>query len=189
MGDKKWLLQQEKIRQIMQELEPKRGMFFNIPPETGELLRFLARMTNARRVLEIGTANGYSSLWFCLAGKDVKITTIELDADKAQQARENFAKADVQKRVNLLLGDAAQLLPGIKDRFDLVFIDAVKEDYLKYFRLAYPKLNKGGLMAADDAVIFADAMKDYLQAVRSHTELESVLVTSGNGVEISWRKK
>ncbi|MDW8000378.1 MAG: O-methyltransferase [Candidatus Nitrosocaldus sp.] len=129
----------------------------NIPivgPLIGRLLFLLVLATRARRVLEIGTAIGYSTIWLGLAARRVKgrVTSIEIDSARADEARANMHAANLDDTVEVITGDALDVIPRLKGRFNLIFIDDSKENYPRYFELCYPRLSKNGLLIADNAL-------------------------------------
>jgi len=158
-----------------------------VGPHKGGTLLEIIRKIRPKRVLEVGTLIGYSAI---LMGKelakDAQLVTIEIHADEAKMAEENIRRAEIPPRVEVLVGDAIKVLPKLKGKFDLVFIDAAKEEYLDYLRLAEDKLHKGSVIIADNAGIFADQMKDYLDYVRFSGKYNSRYMPVGeDGLEIS----
>jgi predicted O-methyltransferase YrrM len=124
----------------------------NVSPEEGKLLHLLLLMIQARRVLEIGSLGGYSGVWLARAlPADGKLTTIEKDPRHAKIAREAFASAGLQSRVELREGSALEVLATLEPGFDAIFIDADKEPLPEYFRLAMPLLRRGGLLLCDNS--------------------------------------
>lgn len=167
-----------------------------VVPQTGALLRFLARCKNARHVVEIGTGGGYSGLWL-LGGLDPRgvLVTIEIDPGNQALAQQAFAEARVADRVRSMLGPALEVLPKLADHnYDLVFLDALKEEYGEYLAHAKRLLRPGGLLvadktlwggkAADPAVSDAqtDGIRDFNDAVRDDPELAATLFDVGDGV-------
>ena len=123
-----------------------------VPPETGALLRFLARTVGARQIVEIGSGGGYSGLWF-LGGMGDRgiLTTIEVESAHHALAQQAFTEAAVGRRVRPILGAALQVLPRLADgAYDLVFLDAVKVEYSQYLQHARRLLRPGGLLVADN---------------------------------------
>lgn len=117
----------------------------------GRILSFLSKLKSPKKILEIGTFTGYSTL--CLAEGLVdegKIVTIEKDGEYLHIAREFFAKSEYKDQIDLLEGDALELLPEMNLDFDLVFIDAGKKEYQKYYKLLIDRLPSGSLMLADN---------------------------------------
>ena len=184
----------ESIKKLLNELEAfghKHHGYYNISADTGKFFNILARISKAKNLLEVGTSNGYSAIWLGEAAKHNKgrVTTIDIAEHKAQMAAENFKQAKLDKTIRIVHGDALKEIPKLKGKFDFLFLDAVKEDYINYFRLAYPKLTKNAVIVADNAIMFERYMEDYLSYVRNHKNLRSVLVPIGSGVEFSLKLK
>ena len=117
---------------------------------------------------------------------DAHLVSIEIHAHEAKTAEENIKRAEVPPKVEVMVGDAKDILPRLKESYDLVFIDAEKREYLKYLQLVEDRLHKGSVLVADNAGIFADQMKDYLDYVRSSGKYKSRYVPVGeDGLEIS----
>jgi len=178
-----------KAEQILRQIEALSQKHFLpiIGPEKGTVLADTIRKLKPKRILEVGTLIGYSAI---LMGKDLpaqaEIVTIEIHADEAKLAEENVKRAQILPKVQVLVGDAKQILPQLKGRFDLVFIDAEKDEYLKYLCLIEDKLPVGSVIVADNAGMFADQMKDYLTYVRSSGKYRSKFFDFGfDGVEVS----
>jgi predicted O-methyltransferase YrrM len=129
----------------------------NVAPNQGKLLEVLARSHRARRILEIGTLGGYSTIWLARAlANDGRIVSLELDAHHADVARKNIARAGFAKNVEVLVGPAVQSLQSLiatnTEPFDFVFIDADKEGYPQYLQLALALSNPGTMIVADNVV-------------------------------------
>ena len=119
----------------------------------GQFLAFISRMIRPRRVLEIGTFTGYSA--YCLAQglpENGKVVTIEVNEELEELIRDFFEKAGIAGRTELLIGDALQILPTLREKFDLVFIDANKEHYPEYYEYCVNALNSGGYLLADNVL-------------------------------------
>jgi caffeoyl-CoA O-methyltransferase len=139
------------LRQM--EAEADRRHIPIVGPAVGRLLYQLARMIGARNVFEMGSAIGYSTIWWAMAvGDGGKVTYTDGDRGSAEEARRNFARAGVDGRVQVLVGDALELLSEQRGPFDIMFCDIDKEDYPRAFRLALPRLRRGGLLIADNAL-------------------------------------
>ena len=180
----------ESTKRLVEELEVfgrKHDGYWNISPQTGEFFYILVLISKAKNILEIGTSNGYSTIWLGESVKqnNGKVTTIEVSEHKVKMASENFKRAKLDKIIKIVNGDALKKIPKLKGKFDFLFLDALKEDYINYFKLAYPKLTKNAAIVADNAIMFEKYMKDYLHYVRNHKNLRSVLVPIGSGVEFS----
>lgn len=119
----------------------------------GRLLKMLAAMVNPRRVLEIGTYTGYSALSLAegLSG-DAVIDTIEIDDEKERELRERFDLSPFAGRINLLVGDALEIIPKLEHKYELVFIDANKRHYAQYLEAVYPLVPTGGFILADNTL-------------------------------------
>lgn len=156
----------------------------NITPDTGEFLAVLVKATGARRILEVGTSNGYSTLWLAHAAAPVDgaITTIELAPEKIEMARANFARAGVDTRITLLEGDTGTMLANLFEAsFDLLFLDSKRSDYLNWWPDIRRVLRSGGLLVVDNATSHADEMAAFTAAVRADTGFTTSLVPVGKG--------
>jgi predicted O-methyltransferase YrrM len=177
--------------EILKEIEKKTKKQFLpiIGPHKGKTLEEVIRDIKPNRVLEVGTLIGYSAI---LMAKELDskahLITIEIHEDEAEIARENIRRAKMAPKVDVITGDAKQVIPTLKGKFDMVFIDAEKSEYMEYMRLVEPKLHTGSVVVADNAGIFADDMKDYLDHVRSSGKYTSKYISYGeDGVEVSVR--
>ncbi|UCG58689.1 MAG: O-methyltransferase [Phycisphaerales bacterium] len=168
---------EKKILQVLDDMNQnqRRGMM-NVPVEDGRLLRLLTEAVGAKHVIEIGTSNGYSGIWFCLALQKTggKLTTHEIDSRRASLARENFKRAGVDKLVTLVEGDAHENVTKLKGTIDVVFIDADKEGYTDYLNKLLPLVRPGGLILAHN---ISPRMADpkFLEAITQNPDLESML--------------
>ena len=164
--------------------------YYNISADTGEFFYILVLISKAKNILEIGTSNGYSTIWLGEAAKQNKgkVTTIEISGHKVKMASENFKMAKLSN-IKIVHGDALEEIPKLKGKFDFLFLDAIKEDYINYFKSAYPKLTKNAVIVADNAIMFGKYMKDYLNYVRNHKNIRGVLMPIGSGVEFSLKLK
>ena len=140
-----------------------------------------------KHILEVGTLTGYSAILMAKElESEAQLITIEIHADNAKKVRENITRAEVRPTIDVIVGDAIKAIPKLKDKFDMVFIDAEKSEYIDYLRLVEDKLHKGSVIVADNAGIFADEMKDYLDYVRNSGKYSSeYLPFDEDGVEVS----
>jgi predicted O-methyltransferase YrrM len=149
----------------------------NVSPTHGKLLHLLAKMQGARRILEIGTLGGYSTIWLARAlVADGRLITIEADAKHAAVARTNLARAGLDAVVELRLGTALEILPHIAGPFDLIFIDADKQNIPSYFDWAIKLSRAGSLIVVDNvirkgAVIEAASEDASVQGVRRFLDM------------------
>lgn len=179
------------ILDVLDELDRnQRDGNMNVPIEDGRFLRVLAESLGARQIVEIGTSNGYSGLWLCLALKSTggKLTTFEIDARRAAMARENFKKAGVDDIVTLVEGDAHEKVAEIAGPVDIVFIDADKEGYTDYLTKLLPKVRSGGLIVAHN-ITPRMAEATFVNAITTSPDLETVFYTQGGGVSVTLKKR
>jgi len=128
-----------------------------VGPRRGKVLVEVIRTVKPKRVLEIGTLIGYSAILMGKElGSDTHMVTIEIHADEAAMAEENINKAKIKPTIDVLVGNALQILPRLEGEFDMVFIDANKREYKDYLRLIEDKLHGGSVLVVDNAGIFAD---------------------------------
>ena len=158
-------------------------------PDKGKILADAFRKVKLRHVLEVGTLIGYSAI---LIGKELnetaRITTIESHAKEARAAEQNIERAEIPPKVDVIVGNALDVIPTLENCFDAVFIDAEKTEYLQYLKLMEDKLHEGTVVVADNAGIFANQMHDYLDYVRNSGNYKSKYVQVGeDGVEISFK--
>jgi predicted O-methyltransferase YrrM len=156
----------------------------NITPDTGEFLAVLVKAMGARRILEIGTSNGYSTLWLADAAASMAghVTTVEMAPQKIAMARENFARAGLASRITQVEGDAGAHLAQLEDAgFDLVFLDSKRSAYLDWWPDLKRILRAGGLLVVDNATSHADEMADFSAAVKADESFTTSLVPVGKG--------
>jgi len=176
---------------LMKKLEGTIRQKLNVPPSDGMFLKIMAEGTRAKRVLEIGSSNGYSALWMgqALEKTGGHLWTIEIDAGRAKECRENVKGAGLDKVVTSIEGDALQEIPKLEGPFDMVFIDAWKKDYKRYLDLVKDKVPAGGVIVAHNTIRSANDMGDYLDAVNNSPEFDSVTLstTMQDGFTISYK--
>lgn len=163
------------------------ALYANVPAADGRLLRLLAETANAKHVVEFGTSTGLSGLWFCLALEKTggKLTTFEYDPGRAATARKHFQQAGVDRMVTIVEGDAHQTLSRLQAPVDVVFIDADKEGYLDYLAKLLPLVRPGGLILAHNV----DMVPEYVKAVTSSPDLETVFYMQGGGLAVTMKKR
>ena len=177
---------------LNQMLEGPHSEILSVTPEDGRVLRLLAEATGAKNIVEIGTSNGYATLWFCLALRTTggKITTFEIDPKRVLLALENFKQAGVEKLVTIIEGDAHQNVTNLKGPIDIVFLDADKGGNLDYLNKLLPLLHPGGLILAHDTTDAAERMREYLDAVTNNPALETVFLhKQGPGIGVTLKKR
>lgn len=183
---------EKKILDLLTDLHrnPQRGGM-NVPVEDGRLLRLLTEAMGAKHVVEIGTSNGVSGIWLGLALRTTggKLTTFEIDAQRAALARQNFKKAGIDGLVTLVEGDAHEKVLTMKDSIDLLFIDADKEGYLDYLEKLLPLVRPGGLIVAHN-MNPGQADRGYLKAITTNPKLETLFLhMEGAGVGVTLKKR
>jgi len=157
----------------------------NVEPETAELLGVLVRAMRATRVLEIGTSNGYSTIWLGDAAEAVggTVLSLEIEADRTAQATENVAEAGVGEFVELRTQDAAEALRSFADgAFDLIFLDAERRHYTGYWPDLIRALRPNGLLVVDNTLSHSKDLVEFSELVYSDPQVTSTLVTVGAGV-------
>ncbi|MFN8474331.1 MAG: class I SAM-dependent methyltransferase [Anaerolineae bacterium] len=160
----------------------------NLKPDTGRFLNLLIRAARSRRIVEVGTSNGYSTLWLAEAAQAVKgrVTTLELRPERHAEALENFARVGLADVVDARLGDAHAIIPTLPDGFDLAFIDAEKDDYVPLAEALLPKVAPGGLLIADNITSHAET-KAYSDFVDAQPTLVTSIIPIGEGISVSVR--
>ncbi len=124
-----------------------------IGPAVGRMLYLLAQVSGAKRIFEMGSAIGYSTIWLArAAGPGGRVYYTDGDPENALRARENFHRAGLASRVRVMVGDALRLIRRVPGRFDVIFIDVNKDQYPAALRLALPRLRRGGLLVTDNTL-------------------------------------
>ncbi len=176
----------------------------NVPiigPLVGRLLYNLARTSQSKKVLEIGTAIGYSGIWLARAIAPVKgsLTTIDMNPQRVKIAQKNLAEAGLDQSVKVIEGNALEILPTLKDEYDFVFLDSDKDVYPDAFKMSIPLLRKGGLFVADNALWGGDvakggkskdtqAMIKFNKLVTESRGMSTVIVPLRDGVLVSLKE-
>jgi predicted O-methyltransferase YrrM len=183
------------LRSLLRELEgfganndaragARHEKMLNITSETGELLAILVQAAKARRVLEIGTSNGYSTLWLAEAVKAISgsVVTVEVSVAKAEMARGNLERSGLSPWVRQEVMEAGQLLSQQPpSNFDLLFLDADREQYLAWWPSIQRVLAPGGLLVVDNAVSHAAELEGFVAEVRATPGWRSLVAPIGNG--------
>ncbi len=170
------------LEEMITALEKADDPMFAVNRQEGLWLHVLAKMINARSVLEIGTTTGYWTLWLAAAMEATsgKITTIEIKPERVKKAKENLAQAGLAKRITFQEGNAHELVPKLKATFDLVFLNADKSGLMDYFKKLHPaKLRPGAVLLATNAILRKDDMKEYLAAMAAHEQFDALVVGVG----------
>jgi predicted O-methyltransferase YrrM len=193
---------------VLREIE-REGEAHKLPlvdAEVGSLLRVLATAIGAARILEIGTAIGYSGIWLADAlPPHGMLLTLEVDGERARTARENFARSGLAERASVIVGDAERTLAKVSGPFDLIFQDGDKRQYTSLLDRLVDRLRPGGLLITDNVLWSGDVVPGFIQSaarnpadaeaisvynerINSHPQLMTVIVPLGDGVAISVKK-
>lgn len=185
------------------EKEAKEKIIPIVEPEVAQLLYWLALTHKSKKVLEIGTAIGYSTLWLAKAVLPLggKITTLEINGPRAERAGYYFKKAGVDKQIELVFGDAREILFTLKGSYDFIFLDAAKGKYVDFLAKCVELLEPGGLLVAEDVFMrgmvvsgevdkrrnktAVSRLRTFLEQVTEHLQLETIILPVGDGVSIS----
>ena len=172
-----------------------------IMDDTLEIIEKYMKEIKPKRILEIGTAVGYSAMCFSeFLATNGKIDTIERDAERAKEAEENFKKVEVEEKINLYVGDAVEILPTLDEKYDIIFIDAAKWKYPFFLKEALRMINNNGIIFADNILykgyVLSDYnkhkqrtavrnLREYLKEVSENPNLETEILEVGDGLAVS----
>ena len=172
-------------------------------PESIRFLEIIIKIANAKRILEVGSAIGYSAIRMSNANCG-NVTTIELSEKMADIAEENIKKAGLSDKINLIRGDAKEVLPKIEGEFDLIFVDAAKGQYAEFFKESRRLLKKGGIMVSDNVlykgmtatdellihrkITLVRRLRSYLEMLKENKEFSTALIPIGDGVALSFKE-
>lgn len=189
------------LASILEGLNERGLPQISVPPEVGKTLYLLAKMSRAKRVLEIGALGGYSTIWLARAlPPSGEVVSLELKQEHADFAMENIAKAGLKDRVKIMVGDAKESLLKLieqKETFDFFFIDADKSSYVNYLEHALQLAESGAIIAADNLFqsgkVFDEnndspnsrAIRQFNQLIAEDPRLESIILPIGDGLGIS----
>jgi len=162
----------------------------------GQFLEFISKILKPERILELGTYTGYSTI--CLSkglAIDGKIISIEINDELEPIIREYYAKSDIEKKVELIFGDALEIIPQLEENFDLVFIDADKRNYLDYYNIVFEKVKSGGVIIADNIFwsgkvldeiekndLYTQGIVDFNNFVKNDSRVEKVALPLRDGL-------
>ena len=176
------------IDSILKSIKAADKGLLAVSEEDGRFLRVMVATRNAKSVLEIGAASGYSGIWLGLGAREShgKVVSIEYDPQRAKEAAANLQKAGLTDVVRLIHGDAFAEIPKLQGTFDLVFLDAWKPDYKRFFDMVYPRLEPGGVFMAHNVVNKASEMEPFLKTIQTHPGLFTSVVSPGSeGMSVS----
>ena len=186
----------------------KEAVRYDVPiirKETGELLRILLQIKKPERILEVGAAIGFSSVFMGEnTGKNTHITTIENYPPRIERAKANIALAGMEDKITLIAGDAAEVLKGLSGSWDFIFMDAAKGQYIHFMPEVMRLLAPGGILVSDNVLQDGDIfesrikrrnhtihnrMREYLYALTHDEAIDTVILETGDGMAISVKKE
>jgi predicted O-methyltransferase YrrM len=165
----------------------------NTTPGDAMMLRILVESSGAKRGVEVGSATGFGAINMGIAFERTAghLYTLEIDPKMVAATRENVAKVGLEEVVTCVEGDALKTLGELEGEFDFVFIDALKEDYLKYLKLIEPRLKKGAVVVGDNVIRSERAMKDFLDYIQQSPDYDTVIIRASmeknDGMSVSYR--
>jgi caffeoyl-CoA O-methyltransferase len=174
-------LSNDRIKAHLAEMREAETGMMNIAPAEGQYLYDLVRKLNARRVLELGTSNGYSGIWFAMGLRDTggRLITLDIDQGRYDLAQKNFVATGLEPVIDSRLTDAIEATKSIEGPFDIVFIDAWKPDYIRYYNNLIAKVRKGGVIAAHNVHSHPNEMQDFLAKIESDPAVKTEFVSVG----------
>jgi len=207
------------LEQYLEELLPQRDELFlemekqalkeTIPvvtPAVGNFLSWLVKVHGAKKILEVGTAIGYSTLWLAegLKDREGQIVTVDMNVDRATRAVEYFKRRGVAERIQVLMGDARKILPELpQEEFDFIFVDAAKGEYLDYLEIIIPLMPKGGILVVDNVLFrgwvvpgsqyapkyerMVTHLREFLRQLTGNKQLHTSILPLGDGLAVSLR--
>lgn len=178
------------IKQYKQELarfetqKNKIKRLWNIPQETAELLYTFVKITTPKHILEIGTSNGFSTFWLSLAAETCSavVDTIEIDEERFKLSKKNLLK---RKNVIQHWGKAELLIPKLTNKYDFIFIDAGKINYIDYIKLLINKLNNNAVIIADNVISHKNTVTEYLDYIESNELFDNVTLRIDSGLNVA----
>jgi predicted O-methyltransferase YrrM len=186
-------MNKEILEQRMSELEKTQKDFWNVSRATGNFLSMLVKMNNSKRVLEIGTSNGYSGLWFLSALENTEghFTTIEFYDKRRDVAIQNYNDCGFEGKYTSLKGSASEILKGFteNDKFDFVFIDACKKEYIDYYKIIKPHLTPNAIIAADNVNSHRAKVQDFLDCIIADEDFQTEILDLPAGLSVSLKLK
>lgn len=185
---------------VLKELELTQKDFWNVSRASANFLNMLIKISGAKKVLEVGTSNGYSGIWIAKALKQTagargRLVTIEYYEKRIALAQENFKKCGVDDIITIKQGSACEVLEEICGNenmggnfgFDLVFIDANKSEYVKYFDIINPKLRLGGIIVADNITSHADKVAPFVDKIMSDSNYQVEILDLPAGMLLAYK--
>jgi len=188
------------LRNLLRELEAfgqdndareqdRSKKMLNLEPDTAQFISILIRSSGCKHILEIGTSNGYSTIWLAWAAQATggHVMSIDRDANKQALADTNLRRARLRERVDLLAGDATEIVGRLVGPFDMVFFDADRLSAPTQLALLVPKLTPGALVLADNVTSHPDQIAGYLAAITALPDFDHIVVPIGKGLSLAYK--
>lgn len=160
--------------------------YWNVDPASGALLQALIHTHKPKNILEVGTSNGYSAILMGHVAKQYggHIQTIEFFEERVKLARENIETENLKETIEVLQGDATEILKSLTQKFGFVFLDASKEEYADYFRLSIPLMPLGGIIVADNTISHREKLSAFFEAVKGEARANAQELEIGTGLMV-----
>lgn len=183
----------KKTQTKLKELEQTRKNFWNIPPESAGLIHKYITENNYKDILEIGTSNGYSTIWLSDAASQTggHVTSLEYWQKRIVLAEANLEECGLKEFYTIIQGSAIDSIKSFEQgtSFDFVLIDANKREYIKYFELVHPMIRKGGMFVADNVISHKDSVVEFLAAAENHPDYKTYYVDFDGGLLVGEKIK
>lgn len=169
--------------------ENRSKKMLNLESDAAQFISILARKGGCQRMLEIGTSNGYSTIWWAWVATQTggHVTSIERSPDKQAMADENLKRAGLRDQVDLLLGDATEIVKSLEGTYDFVFFDADRYSAPEQLEILLPQIESGALVLADNVNSHPDQMAGYLDAINALEDFDHLVIPIGKGVSVAYR--
>ena len=182
---------ESKLKARLEELEKTLDDFWNISPQTACFISMLIKATNAKNVLELGTSNGYSALWIsdALRYTNGHLTTLEFWDKRQCLARQYAEECGLSEYITFKIGQAYDIIMNElqNETYDLVFIDANKREYIKFFEAVHPLLKKGGVILADNITSHPEKVQTFVDAISNHPEYQAQVLDLPDGLLMAYK--
>jgi predicted O-methyltransferase YrrM len=191
---------EQHLRELLRELEEhgrendaqateRSQMMLNLEPPSAQLVSILVRASGVKRALEVGTSNAYSTIWLAwsMAVAGGRIISIDRNPHKHVLAQENLRRAGFLDAVDLLTGDAAEIVRTLQGPFDFVFLDADRRKFPEILEALQPKIAPRALVIADNVLSHPEEIADYLKIISSRADFHHTTVPVGKGLSIAYR--
>ncbi|MGH1484691.1 MAG: O-methyltransferase [Cellvibrionaceae bacterium] len=162
----------------------------NITHDTGQFLSLLIKATQTEQILEIGTSNGYSTLWLADALPETgSVTTVEMSAEKIRQASINFKRAGLEENIVQVQKSAGDFFESLDKQYDFIFLDAERVEYMNFVTRVITALKPGAVLVCDNAISHAEELKDFIYYIENHPDFNSCTVPVGKGEFVAYKNR